>query len=69
VVAKLLRFVEVLVLSLENPKGNPIHGLVESHVGAVNQAVAVLFVKLGGEARDGCGFSVERAAISAYKFG
>lgn len=62
-VAELVRFIEVLVPSLENPEGNPIHGFVKPHVGAVKQAVAVVFIKFGGEAGNGRSFGITRGNV------
>src|SRR5690242_1215558 len=49
VIPELFGLVEMLVLRFENAEGDAIHLRVESHVGAVNQAVRILRVELRGE--------------------
>ena len=55
---RIARFIEVLVLGFENAEGDSVHAAVESHVGAVDQAVGVFGVELGGETGDGRGLGV-----------
>src|SRR5580693_9819032 len=48
----------MFVLRFEDAERGAVHGLVETHVGAVDEAVGVLGVELRGEAGDGSSFGV-----------
>src|SRR5262245_61713712 len=57
-VAELVGFVEVLVSGFENAEGGLVDLEIESHVGAVDEAVCVLRIKLCGETRDGSSLGI-----------
>ena len=58
VIGELLGLIEVFVKGFEDAEGDLVHALVEAHVGAINEAVGVLGIELGGEAGDGGGLGV-----------
>src|ERR1035437_1925850 len=52
VIRELFNLVEVFVQRLQDPERNLVHRLIDSHVGAVNQPISMLRIKLRREARN-----------------